>query len=72
MKHGSVQLKRPSRRFRQGIIDAAVNGGHTNFREAFFTAEFSAQNPDMAQHVAQLRVLIQEQVSLGAGAEHVA
>ncbi|KAF0301190.1 Dedicator of cytokinesis protein 3 [Amphibalanus amphitrite] len=48
----------------QGIIDAAVNGGHINFKEAFFTAEFAAQNPDMVQHVAQLKGLIQEQLSI--------
>ncbi|XP_037077735.1 dedicator of cytokinesis protein 3-like [Pollicipes pollicipes] len=48
----------------QGIIDAAVNGGIANFKDAFFTAEFPAQNPDMAPHVPQLKGLIQEQLSI--------
>ncbi|XP_033223488.1 dedicator of cytokinesis protein 3 isoform X2 [Belonocnema kinseyi] len=48
----------------QGIIDANVQGGITKYQEAFLTAEFARQNPDMVPHVNRLKNLILDQMSV--------
>ncbi|XP_015108826.1 dedicator of cytokinesis protein 3 isoform X1 [Diachasma alloeum] len=48
----------------QGIIDANVMGGITKYQEAFLTAEFSRQNPEMVPHVNKLKNLILDQMSV--------
>ncbi len=47
-----------------GIIDAAVMGGTANYERAFFTEEYSSDNPDHADLVGQLKNLIAEQIPL--------
>ncbi|XP_057318557.1 dedicator of cytokinesis protein 3 isoform X2 [Microplitis mediator] len=48
----------------QGIIDANVMGGITKYQEAFLTAEFARQNPEMVPHVNKLKNLILDQISV--------
>lgn len=47
----------------QGVIEAAVNGGIAKYQEAFFTLEFSLQNPEETHKIIKLKSLILEKVS---------
>ena len=48
----------------QGNIDAAVNGGVSKYRKAFFTPEFSAANPSEQNLLETLASHIEEQATL--------
>ena len=48
----------------QGNIDAAVNGGVAKYRTAFFSPEFSAENPSEFSSVECLAGLLEEQARL--------
>ncbi|KAK3913017.1 Dedicator of cytokinesis protein 1 [Frankliniella fusca] len=47
-----------------GILDAAVMGGITNYEKAFFTPEYSAAHPEESKQLAKLKDLIASQVPL--------
>ena len=47
-----------------GVIDAAVMGGVTNYEKIFFAESYLKENPSHATGVKQLRQLIEEQVRI--------
>ena len=47
-----------------GVIDAAVMGGVTNYEKIFFAESYLKENPSHAAGVKQLRQLIEEQVKI--------
>jgi hypothetical protein len=49
------------------VIDAAVNGGVNNYKEAFFSEKFLAENRDKASHVAKLKELLNNQLEIVEG-----
>ncbi|GFT91558.1 dedicator of cytokinesis protein 3 [Trichonephila clavipes] len=51
----------------QGVIEAAVNGGIAKYQEAFFTLEFSLQNPEETHKIIKLKSLILEKVQILEG-----
>jgi len=52
----------------KGIIDAAVNGGVTKYKEAFFTQEYLNSNPQNSKYVDELKdALNQQQKIVGSG-----
>lgn len=46
-----------------GVVDAPINGGISNYRQAFMTPEYLLRYPDRAEAVERLRNCIDEQVS---------
>ena len=46
-----------------GVIDAAVMGGISNYEKIFFEETYLTEHPTHASGVKQLRQLIEEQVS---------
>ncbi|XP_073238831.1 dedicator of cytokinesis protein 1-like [Porites lutea] len=48
----------------QGIIDAAVMGGVSNYEKAFLTPAFVKENPDSADYVERLKSSLVEQVEI--------
>ncbi|XP_022253495.1 dedicator of cytokinesis protein 3-like isoform X2 [Limulus polyphemus] len=51
----------------QGVIEAAVNGGIAKYQEAFFTHSFANQNPEQAEYIDRLKILILEKVQILEG-----
>lgn len=47
-----------------GVVDAPINGGISNYRQAFMTPEYLLRYPDRAEAVERLRSCIDEQVSV--------
>lgn len=47
-----------------GIVDAAVNGGVTNYEVAFFTDDYADAHPDDAMLIQKLKDLIACQIPL--------
>ncbi|KAL7415449.1 hypothetical protein BDY24DRAFT_382988 [Mrakia frigida] len=44
-----------------GAVDAPMNGGVPAYRQAFFSAQFIAQNPDKSHEIESLRAAIEDQ-----------
>ncbi|XP_063232451.1 dedicator of cytokinesis protein 1 isoform X3 [Bacillus rossius redtenbacheri] len=59
----SLQLNPLSMKI-NGIVDAAVMGGITNYEKAFFTPEYEEAHPDEAGSIARLKELIASQIPL--------
>jgi C2 domain in Dock180 and Zizimin proteins/DOCK N-terminus/DHR-2, Lobe C len=47
-----------------GVIDAAVQGGISNYRDAFFNAEFMAQNADKQPQLTALKSALADQLPI--------
>ncbi|XP_076362645.1 dedicator of cytokinesis protein 3-like isoform X4 [Tachypleus tridentatus] len=51
----------------QGVIEAAVNGGIAKYQQAFLTPSFASQNPEQAEYIDRLKILILEKVQILEG-----